>query len=68
MSGRDQENAYFYELNKDLIDRLHAQLVARNSAPSQEQTARPPQIAKSKTFYDFLYAVFQLDEDWLADL
>jgi hypothetical protein len=68
MSSRDQENAYFYEINKELINRLREQLKSRSTALFHGQLEPRLQIVMRKTFYDYLDAALQPDEHWISDL
>lgn len=63
MSERAQEDAYFYRLDRELIEELRKSKHKRFNLPMVVQAKK-----SDRSFYDFIDAQLQPDEHWIADL
>jgi|GEM_PF-5930644 len=65
MTERKLEEAYFYQLNRELIEKRNVYPVAESRSPSSSHETLE---AKKNSFYDFLDRHLQPNEKWLADI
>lgn len=65
MTERKQEEAYFYQLNRELIRQNHSHPVAESRSPSPQP---PASHGKMNSLYDFLDRHLQPNENWIADI
>lgn len=65
MGERKQEEAYFYQLNRELIRKSHSHPGAESSSP---KTSSSVPNGKLNSLYDFLDRHLQPNENWIADI
>jgi hypothetical protein len=69
MSGRAQEDAYFYRIDRELIKELHRSSFPEMASESEKQeSAFAAQSDGRRSLADFLDEYLQPNESWLADI
>jgi hypothetical protein len=65
MSEHAQEDAYFYRINRELVNQMRqpkTEVLIAIAAVSEEP------VKPSRSIYDFIDEQLQPDEHWLADI
>ena len=68
MSGRAQEDAYFYRIDRELIEQIHRSIFPETTSDNRPLESALASQPERRSLVDFLDEYLQPNENWLADI